>query len=92
VYNAHLDKAAHLPLLSTQIRVFRDNRPIFTGSPEMLAVAGQTDLQRITAHATFQIGSEFPPGQYVLQIVVEDRLAKEKQRTATQWIDFDVVK
>jgi len=25
-------------------------------------------------------------------LIVEDRLAKEKQRTATQWIDFEVVK
>jgi hypothetical protein len=32
------------------------------------------------------------PGEYVLQVVVTDALAPEKRRTATQWIDFEVVK
>ena len=42
--------------------------------------------------ARFHLGPELPPGEYVLQITVDDNLAKEKQRTATQWIDFEVVK
>ena len=32
------------------------------------------------------------PGEYVLQIIVTDALAKEKHRTATQWMDFEIVK
>ena len=31
------------------------------------------------------------PGEYVLQVVVTDKLAKEKHRTASQWIDFEVI-
>jgi hypothetical protein len=31
-------------------------------------------------------------GDYMLQVIVTDLLAKEKQRTATQWIDFEVIK
>ena len=55
-------------------------------------VAGQRDPQRLTTGAQLQLGPELSPGQYVLQIIVEDSLAKEKVRTATQWIDFEVVK
>jgi hypothetical protein len=32
------------------------------------------------------------PGDYILQVIVTDPLAKEKYRTATQWIDFEIVK
>ena len=32
------------------------------------------------------------PGEYVLQVIVTDQLAPEKRRTATQWIDFEIVK
>jgi hypothetical protein len=32
------------------------------------------------------------PGEYVLQLIVTDALAKEKRRVATQWIDFEIVK
>jgi hypothetical protein len=52
----------------------------------------QRDPQRLTAAAQLQLGPELSPGQYVLQIIVEDSLAKERTRTATQWIDFEVVK
>jgi hypothetical protein len=31
------------------------------------------------------------PGEYVLQIVVTDLLAKEKSRVVTQWMDFEIV-
>jgi hypothetical protein len=30
------------------------------------------------------------PGDYVLQVIVTDKLADEKSNTAAQWIDFSV--
>jgi VWFA-related protein len=92
VYNAQLNKSSSLPDLRTQTRIFRDGKLIFTGEPAALDVRGQLDLKRVNGAARFHLGPELPPGQYVLQIMVEDSLAKEKQRTATQWIDFEVVK
>ncbi|MGZ8846178.1 MAG: VWA domain-containing protein [Pyrinomonadaceae bacterium] len=92
VYNARLDEAMHLPQLSTQTRVFRDGRPIFTGVTTRLDSAGQSDLQRIASASRLQLGAALLPGDYVLQIIVTDSLAKEKQRTAAQWIDFEVIK
>jgi len=92
VYNARLDQATSLPQLTTQLRLYRDGKPIYMGIPKQLEIAGQRDLQRITANARLQLGTELPPGEYVAQIVVEDQLAKEKHRTTTQWIDFEVLK
>jgi VWFA-related protein len=92
VYNAVIDKNTHLPQLTAQTRIYRDGQVIFTGTVTPLDPAGQTDLQRIVAVAQLELGVEFSPGEYVLQIIVSDRLAKEKQGTASQWIDFEVVK
>jgi VWFA-related protein len=92
VYNALLDKTTHLPRLTTQTRIFRDGKSIFTGDPTPLDLQGQTDLQRLIAGSRLYVGPDLSPGDYVLQITVEDHLGKEKTRIATQWIDFEVVK
>jgi VWFA-related protein len=92
VYNARRDETSHLPQLTTQTLVFRDGKAIFTGSPTALDPTGQRDPERITAGAELQLGSGLTPGQYVLQIIVEDHRAKDKRGMATQWIDFEVVK
>jgi VWFA-related protein len=92
IYNAMLDTTTHLPKLTTQTTVFREGKPIFTGNTEPLGITGQRDLLRLTNGAELLLGPELTPGEYVLQIIVEDQLAKEKRRSATQWIDFEVVK
>ncbi len=92
VYNALFDKTTSLPRLTTQTRIFRDGKSIFTGNPTPLDVSGQTDRQRVIAGSRVPVGPELSPGNYVLQIIVEDHLGKEKTRIATQWIDFEVVK
>jgi hypothetical protein len=39
-----------------------------------------------------QLGTDMAVGEYVLQITVTDRLASEKHKTTTQWLDFEIVK
>ena len=92
IHNAPIDQATRLPQLVTQLRLYRDGKPIYLGTPRPLDMAGQKDLQRIMANARLQLGSEMPPGEYVVQIIVQYELAKEKQRTVTQWIDFEIEK
>jgi VWFA-related protein len=92
IYNALIDQVTHQPQLTAQTRVFRDGKQIYNTNPTTLDVAGQRDPQRLATGAQLQLGPELSPGQYVLQIIVEDSLAKEKVRTVTQWIDFEVVK
>ena len=92
VYNALLDQTAHLPRLTAQTRIFRDGKPVFTADPAPLDAQGQTDLQRIFTASRVHLGPDLSPGDYVLQIIVEDHLGKEKARIATQWTDFEIVK
>ncbi len=92
IFNAHLDKATNAPQLITQVRLFRDGKPVFTGKEIPFKVASQTDLKRLLAGGVIQLGTDLPPGEYVFQVIVNDPLASEKHRLATQWIDFEIVK
>jgi VWFA-related protein len=91
VYNAPLSEATHFPQLSTQARIFRDGKLIFTG-PDAPIDATQSDPKRVPSVGRLGLGAEFEPGQYVLQVVVTDQSIKEKQPIASQWIDFEIVK
>jgi VWFA-related protein len=90
VYNAVVDKTTQLPRLTAQTRIFRDGKSIFTGDPAPLDAQGKTDLQRLIVGSEVRVRPELSPGDYVLQIIVEDHSGKD--RRATQWIDFEVVK
>ena len=92
VYNARTNTASPNPQLIAQVRLFRDGKVIFTGKETPIETAGQTDLKRISIFGEMQLGSNAAAGEYVLQIIVKDLLANEKQRIASQWIDFEIVK
>ena len=87
IYNAAVDKKS-LPQLTTQTFVFRDAVKIYTSEKTKVTVDG-TDLKRIAAGARLQLGPALTPGDYVVQIVVEDQVAK---RTVTQVTQFEVVR
>jgi hypothetical protein len=40
--------------------------------------------------STTGLGAKLTPGEYLLQVVVTDGLAKKKHSQATQWIDSEV--
>jgi VWFA-related protein len=92
IYNARLDKTTNRPQLTTQVRLFRSGKVIFAGQPIPLDLAGQTDLKRLIGAGRIQLGTDLSFGQYILQVVVTDALADEKHRTATQWMDFEIVR
>jgi VWFA-related protein len=92
IYNAQADKATGRPAVQTQVRLFREGREIFTGKTLPLGPTVQADAKRLQTGGAIQLGANLPPGEYVLQIIVTDPLAKEKYRMATQWIDFEIVK
>lgn len=89
IYNA---KTRPSTQLTTQLRLFREGQLIFTGKVAALDMTNQNDLKRLNAGGFLQLGTDITPGEYVLQVVVTDALAKDKYRTATQWIDFEMVK
>ena len=92
IYNAHLDKATNNPKLTTQVRLFRDGKPVFTGKEIVFSVLKQADPKRLLAGGAIQLGTDLPPGEYVFQIIVNDAIADEKHRTVSQWMDFEIVR
>ena len=92
IYNARLDKATNRPQLETQLRLFRDGQQVFTGKVNPFDPGQQKDLTRIVAGGSLLLGSDLQPGDYALQLVVIDKLAKEESRVGSQWIDFEIVK
>jgi VWFA-related protein len=91
VYNARVNKSTHLPVLMVRTKVFRNGQQVYSSDPMPLDVTGQTDLKRVNGASRILLGPQLLPGEYELQVVVDDQLASEKERTATQWIDFEVV-
>jgi hypothetical protein len=91
VYGARLDSSTQTPRLTTELRLFREGRPVFTGKPLPFDPSGQTDLKRLVAGGSFRLGTDLSPGDYVLQMVVTDLLAEESRRTSSSWIDFEIV-
>ncbi|MFN2596465.1 MAG: hypothetical protein ABR563_04670, partial [Pyrinomonadaceae bacterium] len=92
IYDARADSPARRPQLLAQVRLLRDGEPIYTGKQEPVASDGQQDLQRIGLFGRLRLDDRAAPGEYVLQIVVTDLNAPEKQRAATRSIDFEIVK
>jgi VWFA-related protein len=89
IYNAKLDPAQK-PQLSMQLKIFRDGQLYFEGAPSPIDVAGQTDMQRLKLNRALVLGGEMKEGEYVMQIIVTDNLAKEKRRIASQFVQFDI--
>ena len=92
IYNAKLDKATKQPQLITQTKLFQDGKEIFVGPARPYEVGAQTDLKRLVSGGRIVLGNTLKPGEYVLQVIVTDALAKDKRRVATQWTDFELVK
>lgn len=91
IYNAKLDKTTSRPQLIRQIRLFRDGRLVHTSEAQPLDTSGQAHLGRMLIAEQLQI-SGITPGEYALQVVITDQLAKGQHQIATQWIDFEVVR
>ena len=92
IYNAKVDRTTGRPRLSTQARLFRDGQPIFTGPTTPFNPGPQTDMTRLKTGSRLQLGMNLTPGDYVLQLIITDELAKGSRAIATQWLDFEVVK
>jgi VWFA-related protein len=92
IYNAQQDRTTGKPNVTTQVRLFRDGKVVFTGRVSPLDISQQRDWKRLVAGGRLMVGTELAPGEYILQVIVTDLAAKEKRGTVTQWIDFEVLK
>jgi hypothetical protein len=92
IYNGRFDKATNKSQITSQVRLFRDGQPVFSGKENLLDFSGVVDPKRMISGGTIKLGTDLAPGDYVLQVIVKDMLADEKHRTVTQWMDFEIVK
>lgn len=90
VYNAKPDANRNVQV-KTQARLYRDGELVFEGNIQQLDKEGQTDLKRLEARGAVMLGKNLVPGDYVLQIVAVDELAKEKNQVQAQFIDFELI-
>lgn len=88
IYNA---KGTTAQDLKAKVRIFRDGKLFYEGTEQPVDASGQSSAKGIKAAGALAIGQKLTPGDYVLQIVVTDKLAKAKQQMAAQFVQFEVV-
>jgi VWFA-related protein len=90
IINAKTGASQH-PELEVQARLFHDGEQVLAGDKRALATAeGESDPQRLTEAGRLSLGRDMTPGEYVLQVIVTDKLAPSKFNTATQSMDFEI--
>lgn len=73
------------------MQLFHEGQLAYEGKDTPYDVGAEPDLKRLRSGGHITLSSKAAAGEYVLQIIVTDKLAKEKQKTVTQWIDFEIV-
>jgi VWFA-related protein len=92
LYNGRVDKSTGRPQIETQLRLFRDGQPVFTGKRNTFDPGQQKDMTRLVVGGSLLLGNDLQPGEYALQLIVTDKLAKAENQVSAHWIDFEVVK
>lgn len=90
IYNPKLDPSNRTQL-NTQVKLYHDGQEVFTGKESRLTEQQNSKTKRVFAGGSIDLGANLKPGEYVLQVIVNDMLAKEKNRLATQWLNFEIV-
>ena len=89
ILNAQAE-AGKSPELEVRTRLFRDGEEVYAGKPAALSSQGQPDSKHLVGGGRMQLGGKITPGDYVLQVIVTDKLAKDKYKFATQSMDFEI--
>jgi VWFA-related protein len=89
VYNPRSDTGKP-PSLQARTRVFLEGKMVMDGQPVAVDLTGQSDTQRVTVSGAINLLSSMEPGDYILQVIVTDNLAKRGQNVVTQHIQFEI--
>jgi hypothetical protein len=91
IYNATTDPATKSVDISIRYRVYRDGVEVYRSPEKTITAADQSDPRRIIAEDDFRLGAKAAPGNYILQMIVRDKLAKDRDDGLTyQFTDFEV--
>ena len=88
--HAAIDRVKYNGLGRVGISNFAPLGSVYTGKVMTLSMEGQPDPKRLIGGGSMKLGAQITPGDYILQVTVTDKLASEKYRTATQWMDFEI--
>jgi VWFA-related protein len=90
-YNPRLEGNPKQPFLTTEMKIFKDGKEIFTGGQQRVAPGNTNDFRTVGVVRGVQLPPGIEPGEYVLQVIVTDQYQTDaKRRTISQWIDFTV--
>jgi hypothetical protein len=73
------------------MRLFRDGKVIFEGKPQSVNGTPDPKTKAINVFGALMLGNEMEPGDYVLQVIVTDKLRKPKENNASQFVQFEIV-
>ena len=90
IYNAKSIKKQK-PQIEVRNRIFRDGKLIFDGKPADVDVSGMQDYFSVPAGGALNLGNKMQAGDYVLQIIVTDKLAKQKRQIASEFVQFEII-
>jgi VWFA-related protein len=71
------------------VRIFQDGVPVFSTQESTLTIPAGSEPGHRVVSASISLGDRLPTGDYVLQVLVQDKLASPAVET-TQSIDFTV--
>jgi VWFA-related protein len=89
IYNAKTKKA-NPPDLQSQVILYRNGVELHKSKAEAVELNGMSDFKRIPIRRKFQLEDSMQPGEYVLQFLVRDNEAKEKENLTAQTLSFRV--
>jgi VWFA-related protein len=85
-----MTNASQQPDLEVQTRLFHDGEQVVADKTMHAFGGGAADLEHLKAGGRLTLGREMTPGEYVLQVIVTDKLAKNKFHTVSQSMDFEI--
>lgn len=87
-YNA-TPNAAKQPALSMQVELYQEGKRVFQGQPRPLQFSENSAHKRLDCLGQLAL-TGFNPGDYMLHVIVTDKLSKQKYAQVDQWMDFSV--
>jgi len=89
IYNPTLDPKTGKHQLTMQLEIYRDGKILHQLPPRPVDPGAGTNPKRMECGGRLKL-TGFPPGDYLMRLVVTDPLAKQKYSRAEQWVDFSV--
>lgn len=92
IYNAQLDPRTKKPQLESQLILLKDGKQVFATKVSPVNIGNEPDWRHLPVSGRLRLGDDLGLGEYILQVVVTDKLAKQKYSLGSQWMDFELVK